>query len=166
MKKSLTGAIIGLLLLPQVSFAQSDAVGMEFLSPLVQTIITLLHDRIAELTAEVAFLRSNTVSCEPLGATLTPQQKVDTLNAQEANRIRAEFAQRYLEIDQQIADLIAERDFELSELDRTYNGATEGLNKAKNEVINATKIKINTLQTEKDNVKLEERRQLASVGVY
>src|SRR3990167_9287256 len=51
MKKAI---IIGVLaLFPIIGFAQADKVGIEYLSPLVQTIIKLLQERIAVLQKEV-----------------------------------------------------------------------------------------------------------------
>lgn len=164
MKKILGGLFVGLLfVIPTNSYAVT-ADGIEFLSPLVQTIITLLQDRIAELTAEIAVLRANTEtpSCAQLGSTPTNT----LLTNEEVVRIKAEFAQKYLDLDLKIGQLQTERDAKIVELRATYDGATEGLNKAENDILREYKTKINTLQVERNQLQLEERRQLSLQGVY
>lgn len=63
MKKALVGALIISVFVPSVAFAQVDrAAGVEFLSPLVQTIVRLLQDRIGVLQARISELEKGT-SC-------------------------------------------------------------------------------------------------------
>lgn len=74
MKKAI---IIGFLaLFPIIGFAQADKVGIEYLSPLVQTIIKLLQERIAVLQKEVdtcnAKLQTNSTLSNPIIASTSP----------------------------------------------------------------------------------------------
>jgi hypothetical protein len=80
MKKAIvTGFLV--LIIPFNSYAfTSKDVGIEFLSPLVQTIIGLLQDRITDLTAQIAVFKSTQPVCvsnntEPIGSQTptTPQ---------------------------------------------------------------------------------------------
>ena len=79
MKKAI---IIGVLaLFPIIGFAQADKVGIEYLSPLVQTIIKLLQERIAVLQKEVdtcnAKLAEKSVLTPTVVVTPAPVSQVD-----------------------------------------------------------------------------------------
>lgn len=75
MKYIVSIAVVTAFLLPNTSLASNHEAGLEFLSPLVQNIITLLHDRIAELDAENQILRAQLEvaknQCIIVGGTVT-----------------------------------------------------------------------------------------------
>lgn len=65
MKKAIAGGLLFISIIPFNAFAVTSAsVGIEFLSPLVQTIIGLLQERIAILSAENTNLRQQVASCQ------------------------------------------------------------------------------------------------------
>jgi len=162
MRKSLTGAIIGLLLLPQVSFAQADAVGIEFLSPLVQTIITLLHDRIAELSAEVVLLRGSSVTaptCPTLGASIDSRDDVE-------RSIRAKYAGLIADVDLKIAEQQEIKNRVIEERNKLGTGITPIREGQINAIINTADVELAKLATKKLKLNAELSKELASVGVY
>lgn len=165
MKKTI--AIALLVLAPMSVSANVDKqAGIEFLSPLVQTIIQLLQERIAVLAQEVAFLKANQPVCGAVAPQITPQQKANEMNTQEANRIRAEFSQKYIAIDEKInveRKIISDSK---AEIIRLGSGITANEKNTLDKRIQASENVIITLENEKASLKIEERRQLSFVGVY
>ena len=70
MKKLLTASFLALII-PLTSHAAVNP-GVEFLTPLVQTIIGLLQDRISDLVGENTALRAQVASCQTLGSQAQP----------------------------------------------------------------------------------------------
>lgn len=71
MKKLMVASFISLII-PLTSHAAINP-GVEFLTPLVQTIIGLLQDRISVLVGENNALRAQVASCQTLGSQAVPE---------------------------------------------------------------------------------------------
>lgn len=162
MKKYIV-ALALVLIIPNVSYASVDKqAGVEFLSPLVQTIIQLLQDRIAVLTQEVELLKNRQPVQALCGApvTQTPKQRADEVNAQEANKIRFEFSQKYIALDKELNDLRTK----VMEPE-VWECGGYGCPNRDRELKNANE-RISAILQEKASLQIEERRQLSFVGVY
>ena len=69
MKKALAGLVLAVVFIPNIAFAQVNP-GVEFLTPLVQTIIHLLQDRIGELQGIITRLEARIAELESKPATV------------------------------------------------------------------------------------------------
>lgn len=107
MKKIIGGLLVAIFLIPNVSLADNGEAGIEYLTPLVQTIITLLQERIADLSAENDLLRAQLANqpavqqCPVLGS--AEPAFVDPVK-QRRDAIHAEYAPLIAEIETEIVD--------------------------------------------------------------
>ena len=152
--KYVTGFIIGLIFLAPVNVGAVSA-GVEFQTPLVQRIVSLLHDRIAELTERVRELENQT-QCSIGGVS-------------HADELRREYAIKMNNIDEDIVALRQENTEAKSEMEelKRQNGsiATAKLNYRRRLVKENTN-EIESLENNRQKLEIELRRKLIELGEY
>jgi len=166
MKKYIVGFLLGVFLIPSVTLASVNP-GVEFLSPLVQTIIQLLQDRISVLSAENEALRAQlaaqTTICVSgaVKSTETPQDRYNTLMKAEEVRIRSEFASRIAPIEAEIRELSQKIQDPMTHFECGGYGCP-----VRKFGIEAAEKRIRELTIQKQAIEVERAKQLAAVGVF
>lgn len=163
MKKHIGAALLVVFMVPHLTFAAVNP-GVEFLSPLVQTIIQLLQDRIAVLSEENRVLKlakSEPVVCGNTSTLQTPQQRHDELMRLEAQRIRAEYSVKISEVESKITAM----EVKLRDPAVSWECGGYGCPFRLQEEAKARK-ELLALYDQKRALEAERKQSLASVGVF
>lgn len=163
MKKYL---VVGLLLLLPLTASADSKAGLEFLTPLVQQIITLLHDRIAVLSAEVQFLRANQPVCGAVQPPVVQTVVQPDPRKEEAERVKLEYARLYITLDERANAVRAKQREARDEIVRLSTGITAYQKYTLDRVITDGEIEMGRIAQERSQLSIEERRKLVELGVY
>lgn len=156
MKKTLVGLALALVFIPNVSFAQTKS-GYEFLTPLVQTIISLLQDRITELQYTVAKLEDKIQDMENIrpesapscvGVVQSTSQVVTNPNEERVATIKAQIA----DVDTKLDNVIKERREESRTFELRGGDVTSFIIENHNKFQSLKKYEQETLQNERSSL--------------